>query len=245
MDIIMEIKRSSRVDGFYMQPVPGQARYYYSHSDLEEFYEIPGWLENGGYQGSCIHFFDLKTGMVQIPFPKERNVLYGDPIFCDGYLWFLQGDFNQRRITLFRYTPGLPGVGQNDVGQYGAGGHAPGKPVLGGCCTPVFQQTMDAFDLYNLHLIGAPVHIISQNGKITCYYPQAFECPLAPNESLVYIEHGRLYFNAWVEEGVENDTVTDRYKYYDKLVVKDIQGNVLSEEKGCLCQFPDGSWWLT
>lgn len=216
----MQIKRCSHVEGLYFELIPGQTRYYYAQTDSEEFYDIPGWIkENGGYQGSVIHFFDLETGITYIPFPKERNVVYGNPIFCGDYIYFLQGDFNKNTMTLYQYIP--------DKGL-----------------SPIFKQEINSFHLYNLHLIGTPVHIISQDQKISCYYPEPFECPLALNESLVFIENDRLYFSAWVEEGVENNIATDRYKYYEKLIIKDLQGNVLSEEVGCLSQFLDGNWWL-
>lgn len=216
----MKIKKCSHIDGFYFTLIQGQSRYYYGHSDTEEFYEIPDWLKNGGYQGSVIQFFDLETGQKFIPFTKERNVLYGNPIFCDGYIYFLRGDFQQQTLTLFQY---LPDKVQNEI----------------------YKQDLDKFDLYNLQLIGIPVHIVSQdNRNICCYYPEPFECTKELNESLMCMENDRLYFNAWIEEGVENDRITDRYQYYDKLIVKDFQGNILSQEVGCLSQFPDGSWWI-
>lgn len=216
----MEIKRCAQTDGIFLDLIPGQSRYYFNQSDTEQFYDIPGWLKNGGYQGSVINFFDFKTGVKYSPFSKERNVLYGTPVFCGGAIYFLRGDFNRNLLTLYQYLPETPP-------------------------NPVFQQSLDQFDLYNLMVMGDPVHIISQNNhKVCCYYPKPFECPEAPNESLIHIENGRLYFSAWIEEGVENDVITDRYKYYDKLIVKDCDGTILSEETGCLTLFPDGSWWL-
>ncbi len=216
----MEIKKCAQTDGIYLDLIPGQSRYYFGQSDTEDFYDIPGWLENGGYQGSVIHFFDLETGTKYFPFSKERNVLYGHPIFCDEFIYFLRGDFHKNLLTLYQYLPGK----------------AP---------NPVFMQSLDQFDLYNLMVMGTPVHIISQSSKkLRCYYPKPFECPQAPNESLIHIEDDRLYFSAWIEEGVENDVITDHYKYYDKLIIKDYAGNILSEETGCLTHFPDGSWRL-
>lgn len=216
----MKIKKGSHVDGLYFELIPGQPRYYYAQSDFEEFYDITEWLkQNGGYQGSTLHFFDLETGVTFVPFPKERNVVYGKPIFCNDYLYFLRGDFNRHTMTLYQYLP---------------------DKIL----SPVFNQEIDKFNLYNLHLTGTPVHIISQDKKITCYYPEPFECPMALNESLIFIEDGRLYFSAWIEEGIENNIATDHYKYYKKLIIKDLHGNILSEEVGCLSQFPDGNWWL-
>ena len=51
---------------------------------------------------------------------------------------------------------------------------------------------------------------------------------------------------AWVEEGwdEEKDRVTDAYRYYDKVIVRDLRGTVLSEEVGALYQAADGAWWI-
>ena len=42
----------------------------------------------------------------------------------------------------------------------------------------------------------------------------------------------------------ERDCAKPEYRYYEKLVVRDFDGNVISEELGCLYQRPDGSWWI-
>ena len=50
----------------------------------------------------------------------------------------------------------------------------------------------------------------------------------------------------WIEEGwdKENNCVTDEYKYYDKVLIKDHAGNTLSEEVGSIYQASDGTYWL-
>ena len=60
------------------------------------------------------------------------------------------------------------------------------------------------------------------------------------------ISDGKVYFSAWIEEGWddENDCETDEYKYYEEVVVRDFNGNVLSTEVGCLQQHSDGTWWI-
>jgi hypothetical protein len=60
------------------------------------------------------------------------------------------------------------------------------------------------------------------------------------------IDNGKVYIDAWIEEGWddENDCATDDYKYYGKVIVKDFQGNVISEEIGSLYQGQDGTWWI-
>lgn len=97
-----------------------------------------------------------------------------------------------------------------------------------------------------MRIIGNPVHIISNNDKFECYYPEKISMPVERNETSILIEDGRIYFEAWVEEGwdEEKNCATDNYKYYDKIIVKDFIGNTLSEEVGGLYQAADGTWWI-
>ena len=52
------------------------------------------WSKKGGYQGSIISFYDYNNGKVYEPFQKQRNVLYGPPVYLKNSFWFLQGDYN-------------------------------------------------------------------------------------------------------------------------------------------------------
>lgn len=217
----MDIKRCGSVSGMYYELIPGQKRYGFGHSDSEEFYEIPDWENAGGYQGATIHFLDFDTGLVHTPFDKKRNVCYGNPVYFDAFIYFLQGDFNRKEVLLFRYLPEK-------------------------CRECVCRLNMDDISLYNLCLVaGDQIYVVSQENQLAGYYPVRFDCPMEPNESIVCIEKGRLYISAWVEEGIENGRITDQYRYYEKLIIKDFQGNIISEEIGNLTLFPDGNWWLT
>lgn len=55
----------------------------------------------------------------------------------------------------------------------------------------------------------------------------------------------KIYLNEWVEEGVVENQLTNDYEYYDKLIVMDYDGNVVSERKGSLSQYPNGKWYLS
>ena len=55
----MNIKRFSEIAGRTIEILPGQTRYGYGLSDYEDLWDIQDWLNNGGYQGSTIHFYDL------------------------------------------------------------------------------------------------------------------------------------------------------------------------------------------
>lgn len=216
------IKRFARIEGNYIEKIYGQDRLAYAMSDTEDFYDLLEWSKHGGYQGSVIIFYDFETGDVYQPFDKKRNVVFSHPAYADGYYYFLRGDYDENMVALYRYRPGE-------------------RPET------VTELKMDEIDLYNLRIVGNPVHVISQNETFRCYYPEPMSFPLKPNETVCFMENGRVYIEAWVEEGWddENDRATDEYKYYNKIVVKDFKGNTISDEVGALHQAPDGTWWIS
>jgi len=216
------VRRFKEVNGKYIEKIYGQDRLAFAMSDNEDLYDLIAWSERGGYQGAVLYFYDFETGDVYQPFEKKRNVVYSRPEFADGYYYFLQGDYDAKTVVLYRYFP-------DDI------------------LAPVVTLPLDDVNLYNLRIVGNPVHIISQNEALRCYYPEAFSFPLEPNETVCFIEDGRVYIEAWIEEGWddENDRATDEYNYYHKVVVKDFHGNLISEEIGALGQAADGTWWMS
>ena len=216
------IRKFKSVNGKYIEKIYGQDRLAFAMSDNEDLYDLIAWSERGGYQGAVLYFYDFETGDVYQPFEKKRNVVYSRPEFADGYYYFLQGDYDAKTVVLYRYFP-------DDL------------------LAPVVTLPLDDVDLYNLRIVGNPVHIISQNEELRCYYPDAFSFPLEPNETVCFIEDGCVYIEAWIEEGWddENDRATDEYNYYHKVVVKDFHGNLISEEIGALGQAADGTWWMS
>lgn len=140
--------------------------------------------------------------------------------FYGSYIYFLQGNFNISKVILYKYLPGS-------------------------CCKIITAFSISAINLYNLQIIGSNLNVISQDKKLTCYYPEQFEIIMKENESVVFIDDDLVYFTAWVEEGVVNDKITGDYRYYDKIIVKDKKGNIIYEEVGTLNQMIDGSWWIS
>ena len=109
------------------------------------------------------------------------------------------------------------------------------------------MTSLDKVELYNLRIVGNPVHIISQKEELRCYYPENFSFTLQPNEGVCLIENDKVYVEAWVEEGWddENDCATNEYNYYNKVIVRDFHGNIISEEVGAMHQAADGTWWIS
>lgn len=216
------IRKFKAIKGKYIEKIYGQDRLAYAMSDNEDFYDLIACSERGGYQGAVIYFYDFETGDVYQPFEKKKNVVYSRPEYADGSYYFLQGDYDENTLVLYRYFPG-------QMPQAAA------------------ELRLDQVNLYNLRIVGNPVHIISQEGELQCYYPEVFSFPLRPNETVCFIEGDKVYIEAWIEEGWddENDCATEKYKYYHKVITKDFHGDLLSEEIGALHQAADGTWWIS
>ena len=131
------IRRFKETSGRYIEKIIGQDRFAFAHSDTNDFYDLIEWSKTGGYQGSVIIFFDFDSGNVYKPFAKKRNVVYSDPVYAEGFYYFLQGDYDEKRIALYRCIPGE-------------------------FLEKVTELHTEEVNLYNLRLIGNPVHIISQ-----------------------------------------------------------------------------------
>ncbi len=129
--------------------------------------------------------------------------------------------YDEKKIALYRYIP---------------------EKVL----EKVTELNAEKVNLYNLQIVGDPVHIISQENAFECYYPEKISFPTEPNEHAIFMEDGKIYFEAWIEEGWDEGKgcATDDYKYYDKIIIKDYKGNTLSEEVGAIYQAADGTWWI-
>lgn len=237
------IRRFNRTEGKVLEKIPGQARLAFAMSGTEDFYDLIAWSERGGYQGSIILFYDFDNGEVYQPFGKKRNVVYGNPVFSDGFYYFLQGDYDENRITLYKYLPWEREKEKGREKDIETDEMTGGGQIL----EPVMCFKADDVNLYNLRIIGDKIHVISQDEIFRCYYPEQFSFALDPHETVCFIEEGKVYIEAWVEEGWddENECATDEYRYYDKVIIKDFDGRLLSEETGSLFQASDGMWWIS
>jgi hypothetical protein len=218
------IKRFHKIEGRCVDKIDGQDRFGYARSDFTDFYDLIEWAKRGGYQGNELLLYDFHTGEVYKPFDQRRNVVYGAPVYAEESLYFLQGDYDSKKVNLYRYIP---------------------EKVL----EKVTEFSMEEVDLYNLKLIGDPLYLISQapEAGFRCYYPTKLSFPLHEHASVILIEDGRVYLEKWVEEGWddENHCATDGYRYYNRIVIKDFTGNTISEEIGCLNQSANGDWWIS
>ncbi len=217
------IKRFNEVNGIYIEKIVGQDRLAYAMSDTEDIYDLIEYAERGGYQGSVIKFYDFDNGNVYMPFEKKRDVIYGKPEYTDGFYYFLQADYGLKKVTLYKYFP---------------------ETVL----ETVTEFSTDEVDLYNLMIIGEKVHVTSHDGsEFRCYYPERISLTLRDHETVNLISEDKIISEEWVEEGWddENDCATDSYKLYYMVIIRDFDGNIISEEIGSIHQAPDGTYWIS
>lgn len=216
-------KEFSEINGDYIEEIPGQARFAYGISDMDDLFEIEDIIKyDGFYKGSLIRFYDYQTGEVYLPFEQKENIAYGRPIYIRNIFYILQVDFNEGLANIYKYNPGK---------------------VL----EKIFDYKIKDLSTYNLELIGSDLHLISQDSeKLEIYYPYRKTVKLAGSESVILIDDGKVYINRWIEEGWddEKDRAGEDYSYYDKLIIKDLDSNIIEERIGNLYQSPDGTWWL-
>lgn len=216
-------KEFSEITGQYVSEIPGQERFAYCLSDMDDLFEIEDIIKyDGFYKGSIIRFYDYQTGKVYLPFDLKENIAYGRPIYIGDIFYILQVDFNEGLANIYKYYPGES-------------------------LEKITDYKIKDLSTYNLSLSGLDLHLISQDSdKLEIYYPYRKTLKLAENESALLIDDGKVYINAWIEEGwdEENDIASEDYSYYDKLIIKDLESNIIYERVGNLHQGQDGTWWL-
>lgn len=212
----MEIRRMKEVNGICMNRIDGQFRFGVGYTDYQEFFEIAEYVSKESYKGNQILICDFMTGDVFKPFLQEENVAYDRMRCIDGKYYFLKADFNKKLVSVINWSA----VGEIKV---------------------ELEIPMEKVNLYNLCPMGTTLHLISQDNSLKCYYPREFEIPLEPEETVVEIDGDKIYCSSFVEEG----ELGKDYKYYEKLIIKDINGKVISEEIGSIDRGADGKWWLS
>ena len=216
-------KEFKEITGEYVEEIPGQVRFGYAISDIGDFFEIEDIIKyDGSYKGAVIRFYDYQTRKVYLPFEHKKNISYGKTIYIGNNFYILQVDFNEGLANIYKYYPG---------------------EIL----EKVFDYKIKDLSTYNLGFVGNDLHLISQDSEsLEIYYPYRKSVKLEANEGVLLIDDGKVYINRWIEEGWddENNQEGEDYRYYDKLIIKDFNSNIIEERIGNLYQRHDGTWWL-
>jgi hypothetical protein len=224
----MTVRRFSEVNGTDIDMIEGQDRFGACVDDMTDFDEAAEMAGEGGYRGNILLFYDYETGDIICPIGRHRNVMYSDPVFCDGWYYFLQGDFNRFVVTLFKCIPG----------------EVPER---------VHEFDAHKMDLGSLWICGNGVNVISDSETCRCYYPQEFEFTIGDEDQVVMIDEGRVYLERWIESedvdleeiDVRGATVSIDIPEHNELIVKDFSGKTVSHEMASLSKGPDGTWWIS
>ena len=207
------IRSFEKITGNYVTEIKGQNKFGYYLTSFVDFYDM---REIKDYYGGIIRFYDFETCKVYEPFVVKRNVLYGEPLFYDGKLYFLKADFNEKMISLYHYYPEKE-------------------------CEVIFRIETDKVNLYNLKVMGDKVHVTSQDSVFTCYYPENTSFVIGERETVDYIDGDKIYCSEWQEEQNEE---TGEYKYFEYLIIRDFRGTILNRQLGSLMQRHDGSLFI-
>lgn len=88
LEEVSMIKRFDKVDGSYVEKLYGQDRYGYSKSDTIDFYDLVELAKEGISRGSVVLIYDFEKGKVYTPFEKQNNIVYGDPVYVEKFIYF-------------------------------------------------------------------------------------------------------------------------------------------------------------
>ena len=86
-------KEFSEINGEYIEEIPGQDRFGFGLSDMDDFFEIEEIIKHDGfYKGSLIRFYDYQTGKVYQPFERQKKYcLRQANLYRRYFLYFTSG----------------------------------------------------------------------------------------------------------------------------------------------------------
>ncbi|WP_414052198.1 hypothetical protein [Macrococcus animalis] len=218
----MKLNEFSIVDGSFVTEIFGQQRFGYGHSGYADIADAKEIFDHEGYyKGMVLRFYEYGTGEVYEPFVLKRNISYSDVLYHDGLFYFLQADFIENVVRLIAYYP-------NQFTKV------------------ITTLNMGDIELKRLILIGGnQVNVVHHGDTFISYYPNQFELNLGDDDTVVMIDEDKVYINRWIEEENELEDGSIDYNWHHKLLIKHLNGELLSEEIARLQQNKDGSWWIS
>lgn len=214
----MKFNKFSSITGNDLITVPGQSRYGVDCQDSAiDIYDLTTdkyWQEDH-FPGNQLIFFDFQTGQKFEPILRKQNHFFFSVIYQRGYFYFLHAQLDQDKLTLFKYLPGK-------------------KPKI------IYQISLTALHTYNLSLVQDKAHvwIVSFDNNIDFYYPQKFSLKNEPDQSLLFIDNNKLYFEQ------DSDFYSDNeYEHIpDRIIIKDFSDHVLDNMQGNIILLSNGKW---
>ncbi|MBQ1549143.1 MAG: hypothetical protein IIZ65_01820, partial [Clostridia bacterium] len=99
------IKRFMEVEGRLLFPIAGQERLAYTLSGSTDLFELEEMAKHGGHPGTVLKFYDYRRRRVIRLFEQKPNVMYSAPIFSGKHYYFLQCDYGEQVLRMYKYRP--------------------------------------------------------------------------------------------------------------------------------------------
>nr|WP_253268332.1 hypothetical protein [Lactobacillus helveticus] len=214
----MKFDKFSPVTGNDLAIVQGQSRYGVDCQDSAiDIYDLTTdeyWQDNS-FPGNQLVFFDFQTGQKFEPMSRKENQFFFSVIYQSGYFYFLHAQLDQDQLTLFKYLPGQ----ESEI---------------------IHQMSLTGLHTLNLSLVNDQAHvwIASFNDDIDFYHPQKFSVVNEPDQSLLFIDDNKLYFeqDSYFYSDNEYEHIPDR------IIIKDFDDHVLSNIQGNIILLSNGKW---
>ena len=214
----MKFDKFSPVTGNDLTIVQGQSRYGVDCQDSTiDIYDLTTdkyWQDNP-FPGNQLVFFNFQTGQKFEPMSRKENQFFFSVIYQNGYFYFLHAQLDQDQLTLFKYLPSQ-------------------KPEI------IHQMPLTGLHTLNLSLVNDRAHvwIASFNDAIDFYYPQKFSVVNEPDQSLLFIDDNKLYFEQNSDFYSDNE-----YEHIpDRIIIKDFNDHVLNNMQGNIILLSNGLW---
>ena len=214
----MKFDKFSPVTGNDLTIIQGQSRYGVECQDNAiDIYDLTTekYWQKHPFPGNQLVFFDFQTGQKFEPISSKENQFFFSVIYQYGYFYFLHALLKQDQLTLFKYLPGQ-------------------EPEI------IHQMPLTGLHTYNLSLVYDKAHvwIASFDDNIDFYYPQKSSVVNEPDQTLLFINDTKLYFEQDSDFYSDND-----YEHVpDRIIIKDFDDNILSDMQGNIILLSNDKW---
>lgn len=214
----MKFDKFSPVTGNDLTIIQGQSRYGVDCQDSAiDIYDLTTekYWQKHPFPGNQLVFFDFQTGQKFEPISSKENQFFFSVIYQYGYFYFLHALLKQDQLTLFKYLPGQ-------------------EPEI------IHQMPLTGLHTHNLSLVYDKAHvwIASFDDNIDFYYPQKFSVVNEPDQTLLFIDDDKLYFEQ------DSDFYSDNeYEHVpDRIIIKDFNDHILSNMQGNIILLSNDKW---
>ncbi len=204
----------------YIEHVPGATNewYYgidYEHGDLYEAEDI--FKAGKKIKGRTLRIVHYPDGCVYDPVPKTEGCYSERPIFFENSIYIINVDFKKGLIQIIRF----------ECTEHKTSIHAE-------------LPLSEIKKCYNLILHTSPLTLTRQgfDNDFQIIWPEKVSIKMEDHDSFFLRDGDKLYFNRWYEEGEGAD-----YRYWEKTIIKDLNGNVLETFPGDVMVMPNGEFW--